>query len=51
MFAGDNSGNKKRSRDEMMSGTAAGSGPGQMQLSFGISGQGGEGQIIENLIQ
>lgn len=48
---GDNTGSKKRTRDEMMTGQAAGSGQGGMNMSFGITGGGNEGPTIENLIQ
>lgn len=47
-FQGDNSGNKKRTRDEMMNDQSAGRGQGQ--ITFGPN-TGNEGQIIENLIQ
>ena len=48
---GDNAGNKKRSRDEMMTGQPAGAGQGAISMSLGIAGSSNEGPTIETMIQ
>jgi hypothetical protein len=48
---GDNTGNKKRSRDEMMTGQPAGAGQSAISMSLGIAGSSNEGPTIETMIQ